>query len=94
MATQFGMTRLGYHVRPASGDAVTEVVEELLAAAHVAATALLAEHGEFLAAVAGALLDEETLTAGDIRAIAERCGVTGHATVTVPPLPRSARPAA
>jgi cell division protease FtsH len=88
MATQFGMTRLGYQVRSTGTDAVTEVVEELLAGAHAAATALLGGHGEFLAAVAADLLDEETLTAADIRAIAERCGLTGHADVTVPPPPR------
>ena len=87
MATQFGMTRLGYQVRAAGNDAVTEVVEELLAGAHAAATALLAEHRGFLTAVATELLDIETLTAADIRAIAARCGVTGHGTVTVPPLP-------
>jgi ATP-dependent Zn protease len=81
------MTRLGYQVRRSSDDAVSEVVEELLGTAHVAASALLAEHREFLTALAEALLDEETLTAADIRAIADLCGVTGHETVTVPPPP-------
>jgi cell division protease FtsH len=97
MATQYGMTRLGYQVRqPQSAvgnDAVAEVVEELLGDAHVAATVLVTEHREFLTAVAEALLDAETLTLAEISAIAERCGVTGPATVAVPPPParRAAR---
>jgi cell division protease FtsH len=94
MATQYGMTRLGYqvrHPRSAAGtDAVSDVVEELLAEAHVAATALLAGHREFLGAVAAALLDEETLTLAQVAVLAERCGVTGPATVAVPPPPRRA----
>jgi cell division protease FtsH len=94
MATQYGMTRLGYQVRDpqaAAGDkAVAEVVEELLAEAHVAATALVTAHREFLAAVAGDLLDAETLTLADITAIAQRCGITGPVAGTVPPLPRRA----
>ncbi|MDQ1676556.1 MAG: cell division protease FtsH [Actinomycetota bacterium] len=91
MATQYGMTRLGYqvrHPRTATGDdTVSAVVEELLAGAHVAATTLLAEHREFLGAVAASLLDEETLTLPQITALARRCGVTGPATVAVPPPP-------
>ena len=99
MATQYGMTRLGYQVRhaqsAAGNDAVAEVVEELLADAHVSATALVTEYQGFLAGVAEGLLDAETLTLSEIRTIAERCGVTGPATVTVPPPPRRApRPAA
>jgi cell division protease FtsH len=92
MATQYGMTRLGYQVRhpqsSATNDAVSEVVEELLAQAHVAATTLLDGHREFLGTVAAALLDVETLTLVEITAIARRCGVTGTAAVTVPPPPR------
>jgi cell division protease FtsH len=92
MATQYGMTRLGYQVRhpqsSAGNDTVSEVVEELLADAHIAATALLGAHRQFLGAVAAALLDEETLTLVQITALARGCGVTGHATVAVPPPPR------
>jgi cell division protease FtsH len=92
MTTQYGMTRLGYQVRhpqSATGnDTVSAVVEELLAEAHAAATTLLGGHREFLGAVAAALLDEETLTLAQVTAIARRCGVTGHAAVAVPPLPR------
>jgi cell division protease FtsH len=92
MATQYGMTRLGYQVRhpqsSAGNDTVSEVVEELLSGAHAGATALLGAHRQFLGAVAAALLDEETLTLVQITALARGCGVTGHATVAVPPPPR------
>jgi cell division protease FtsH len=78
MATQYGMTRLGYQVRDprhAGGSKeVGEVVEELLAGAHAEATALLAEHRDLLTAVAEALLEDETLTAADVRALAEAVG--------------------
>jgi cell division protease FtsH len=97
MATQYGMTRLGYQVRhpqAAGNDAVSEVVEELLAEAHRAATELLAGHREFLAAVAAGLLDTETLTLAEVTALAVACGVTGPATVAVPPPPRGTGAAA
>jgi cell division protease FtsH len=97
MATQYGMTRLGYQVRhPQSGgnDAVSEVVEELLTEAHRTATALLGEYRDFLAAVATALLDEETLTLADVTVLAGRHGVTGPVDVAVPPPPGSAVTAA
>jgi len=55
MATRYGMTRLGYHVRHAGSapsQDITDVVEELLGGAHAAATKLLGEHKTFLGAVA------------------------------------------
>ena len=88
MVTQYGMTRLGYQVRDASSATgnkdVGEVVEELLGQAHQTATELVGEHRDFLAAVAEALLEDETLVAAEIAALAERSGVTGPVHVEVP----------
>jgi len=74
MATRYGMTRLGYHVRHAGSapsQDITDVVEELLGGAHAAATKLLGEHKTFLGAVAAELRAEETLTLADGHVIAE-----------------------
>jgi cell division protease FtsH len=98
MATQYGMTRLGYQVRnpqhAAGSQAVSEVVEELLADAHAEATALLATHRALLTSVAEALLEEETLTAAQVRELALAVGVTGPESRSVaPPTPfRRAEP--
>ncbi|MGZ4604187.1 MAG: ATP-dependent metallopeptidase FtsH/Yme1/Tma family protein, partial [Kineosporiaceae bacterium] len=87
MATQYGMTRLGYQVRhpqhAASNEAVSAVVEELLADAHKEATALLASHRALLAAVAEALLEEETLTAAQVRDLATAVAASAPETVAV-----------
>jgi len=90
MATRYGMTRLGYQVhRGGSGpnQDVRDVVEELLGEAHTAATKLLREHTDFLAAVSVELLAEETLTLADVNRIAVRLGVAHHAHVPAPQLP-------
>jgi len=63
------------------------VVEELLGEAHTAATKLLREHTDFLAAVSVELLAEETLTLADVNQIAIRLGVAHHAHVPAPRLP-------
>ena len=89
MATQYGMTKLGYRVHhpqvAASSQTVAEVVEELLADAYASAAKLLNEHRDFLAAVAARLLDEETLTLADISEIAAGSGVARHAVLPVSP---------
>ena len=77
MATRYGMTRLGLAVRRARADGgadaeVLAVVEDLLGAALVRARAVLAEHGELLAAVARELLEHETLDRTALRRIADR----------------------
>jgi cell division protease FtsH len=94
MATRYGMTRLGYQVRhggSAPTKDVSDVVEELLGGAHTAATKLLGEHKDFLAAVAVELLDQETLTLADVHQIAIRLGVARHAHVPAPSLPVQVR---
>jgi cell division protease FtsH len=78
LVTQFGMSRLGYMVRSdgmlqAGGmREVNEVVEELLAEAHTKATELVRAHRSLLDAVAEALLDVETLSFAQVRALADR----------------------
>ena len=93
MATQYGMTRLGYQVRrgTATAQAVSDVVEELLGHAHAAATNLLGDHKAFLTAVATELLDAETLTLADVHAIATGLGVARHAHVPIPDPPAQVR---
>jgi cell division protease FtsH len=82
LVTQYGMSRLGYMVRSdgmlqAGGmREVGEVVEELLAEAHSKATELVRAHREVLDAVAEALLDVETLSLAQVRAIADQVGAT------------------
>jgi cell division protease FtsH len=87
MATQFGMTRLGYQVRGQgqSGDPeLADVVEELLAHAHAEATQLMVEHRDFLTAIAAALLDRDSLTRAEVAALAGASGITGPVTVHLP----------
>jgi hypothetical protein len=96
MATRYGMTSLGYQVRRGGStpaQEVSDVVEELLGAAHTAATKLLGEHKPFLAAVAAELLTEETLTLADVHRIATGLGVARHAYVPSPQLPGQVRAA-
>ena len=90
MVTRYGMTRLGYQVRRDGASPtqdVSDVVEELLGAAHQAAAKLLGEHKVFLGALAAELLDQETLTLADVGRIATRLGVARHAYVPAPGLP-------
>jgi cell division protease FtsH len=80
LVTQYGMSRLGYMVRSdgvlqAGGmGEVNEVVEELLGEAHDKATELVRAHRDLLDAVAEALLDVETLTLAQVRALADGVG--------------------
>jgi cell division protease FtsH len=82
LVTQYGMSRLGYMVRSdgmlqAGGmREVNEVVEELLAQAHAKASELVTAHRDLLDAVAEALLDVETLTLAQVRALADALGAT------------------
>jgi cell division protease FtsH len=82
LVTQYGMSRLGYMVRSdgmlqAGGmGEVGEVVEELLAEAHTKATELVQAHRALLDAVAESLLDVETLSLAQVRAIADTVGAT------------------
>jgi len=81
MVTQYGMSRLGYAYRadmvgsggPLLAD-VSAVVEEILTDAHATAAALLARHPDELAALAAALLDRETLTRTEVRAVVLAAG--------------------
>jgi cell division protease FtsH len=81
LVTQYGMSRLGYMVRSdgvlqAGGmREVNVVVEELLAEAHAKATQLIHVHRSLLDVVAEALLDVETLTFAQVRALADGLGV-------------------
>ena len=96
MATEYGMTRLGFGVRERSdggGSAVTDVVEELLSEAHATATALLSEHRELLSRLAAELLVRKDLSLADLEELAEECGVARHSTsLPVPSLPRRRPP--
>jgi hypothetical protein len=82
LVTQYGMSRLGYMVRSdgvlqAGGmGEVNEVVEELLHEAHHKATQLVQAHRDLLDAVAESLLDVETLTLPQVRALAHGVGAT------------------
>lgn len=90
MATQYGMTDLGLAVHPAeqitSGGqveaAVTAQVNRMLEAARQAAYDLLDEHRDTLAALAGALLEAETLSLAEVRAV--HAAVTGHGIAPMP----------
>ncbi|HEV7203261.1 MAG TPA: AAA family ATPase [Jatrophihabitans sp.] len=87
MATQYGMTRLGYQVRDSRGDDINGVVEELLAEAYETATGLLTRHRRLLEAMARELLARKTITLADIDALAIEHGVPRRATLPRPSLP-------
>jgi cell division protease FtsH len=80
MVTQYGMTDFGYAQLDAEtlrvGGEVAVLahrqIDALIREAHERAAGLLAGHRALLEALAAALLDEETLDAGRIHAIAER----------------------
>jgi hypothetical protein len=92
MVTRYGMSELGYAVRDAGSSPVVEAVDELLHDAHVRAADLLGRHQAFLAELAEALLEHETLGLADIALIAERHGVDRSAPVDLRPAPRRVRP--
>jgi cell division protease FtsH len=89
LVTQYGMSRLGYMVRSdgmlqAGGMRdVNEVVEELLDEAHAKASELVAAHRDLLDAVAEALLDVETLTLAQVRALADGLGAVVPSTLAL-----------
>lgn len=99
MAVCFGMTRLGLadrsqHLGGPGTKEVSDVVEELLAAALAEATDLLEDHRDLVQTYAEALLDFGDLDHSDIHLIATRFGVAPQGTPTpLTPLPQhAARP--
>lgn len=89
MVTRYGMTDLGYVVRDPSvkNPEVLTAVNRLLEDAHARATDLLTQHRDFMGAVVAALLEEDTLTRGDIDTIADQFGVTATNAFELPAVP-------
>src|SRR5690348_12799480 len=92
MVTQYGMTDFGFAQLDAEtlrvGGEVAVLahreIDNLIRQAHDRAAGLLDEHRDLLAALAGALLDEETLDSARIHVIAAEHGVARAAGVPEP----------
>ena len=88
MVAHYGMSNVGYALRDPKSTEVVAEVEQLLRDAHERAVSLLTEHRTLLELVATELLEHETLTFGEITALAHRLGVdVAAAGVELPAVP-------